>query len=355
MFHRRNTALSRQHNGSLKKCTDTNFRKSQQGYYPDQTPPVHRPELEGKCVCAGDLPSTAKKSRKYALLFLLGILLSLIGAWILIQPMITRANRQKAEFELQTIYYEAVAKEAASTKSAASEETLPSPKPDFILDPNLRTFVTPKPWTTYVTRDRFFTLLKINKDAIGWLTIKDVLDLPVVQRDNSYYLTHDFRGLKSISGALFLDENFDIYPPNENLLIHGHNMRDGSMFGQLQKYRNRPFYTKHWLVTFETRHENGDYAVFAAFSVSNDTSDPFYFQYVYNHFETDIQFEAYIASVKEKSVFRCGLDVLPTDSLLTLSTCSGGSDNYFVVIARRIREDESLSSVKATCMHSTFH
>ncbi len=277
------------------------------------------------------------------------------GTGVLVKQMIAAADQQKANTDLRNIYYEATSREASKAITVtAAEETQPIINQVQRTDPPSRTFVTPMPMLTYVTRERFLSLLSINNDVIGWLTIQDVLDLPVVQRDNSFYLKHNFQGKTSYSGTLFLDQRFSIVPPHENLLIYGHNMRDGSMFGQLLKYREKSFYIKHWLIQFETLYENGNYVVFAAFDMVNDISSPSYYPYSYSKFDTDVQFEDYIAGVRQRSLIKCDLSILPTDTLLTLSTCIDGDNSFLVIVARKIRDDEKLSSITTTCLMSTF-
>jgi len=85
----------------------------------------------------------------------------------------------------------------------------------------------------------FYQLQAQNEDIIGWLKIDDVLEEAVVQRDNEYYLTHNALKQKSVTGALFLDENCDLDTVPTQMLIHGHNMKEGAMFGSLKKIQGQ--------------------------------------------------------------------------------------------------------------------
>jgi len=285
----------------------------------------------------------------------LGLLLFVGGLGILAQQMVSTVQLQKLDADLRNIYYAAASREIEeSINVTVAAKPQPTGKPKQSADLQSRTFVTPMPMLTYATRERFLPLLQINSDVVGWLTIQDVLDLPVVQRDNTFYLTHSFQGKESHAGTLFLDQDFSILPPHENLLIHGHNMRDGSMFGPLLKYRQKSFYIKHWLVQFETLHEDGFYAIFAAFDMVNDISSSAFFQYNYSKFDTDDQFEDYVTGIRRRSLFQCKLSVLPTDKLLTMSTCADGSDHYLVIVAREIRDGENMANLTTTCLLATF-
>lgn len=183
-------------------------------------------------------------------------------------------------------------------------------------------------------------LVKKNPDTVGWIGIPGTVHLPVVYRDNTYYLDHDFYGRGSKAGTLFLDEASPLTAATQNLLIHGHAMNDGSMFGILTHYGKLNFLRRHALILFSTLWEEETYAVFAVLQVSSKTEDANYFNYFSNPlFASDAAFEEYIRQLTERSKFSIPVSVSPTDALLTLSTCLG--DDRLVVVARRMRPDES--------------
>ena len=187
-------------------------------------------------------------------------------------------------------------------------------------------------------------LVRQNPDTVGWISISGTVHLPVVYRDNTYYLDHDFTGAKNASGTLFLDENSPIAGQTQNLLIHGHSMNDGSMFGILTHYRKLEFVQKHPLIAFSTLWEKEGYAVFAVLKVSSKTDAPDYFNYFSNPtFGTTFAFDEYMAGVKARSLFTIPVDVKPDDALLTLSTCL--DDDRLVLLARRMRPGETRDAV----------
>lgn len=183
-------------------------------------------------------------------------------------------------------------------------------------------------------------LLDRNPDTVGWLDIDKTINCPVVYRDNTYYLDHDFDGGQSASGTLFLDENAPLTAGTQNLLIHGHSMYDGSMFGLLTHYRTLSFLTKHPLINFTTLWEKETYAVFAVLMVSSDAQDANYFNY-FSHpaFESYAAFDDYVQTLRRRSMFDIPVDVRPTDALLTLSTCM--DEDRLVLVARLLRANEA--------------
>ena len=187
-------------------------------------------------------------------------------------------------------------------------------------------------------------LAQKNPDTVGWISISGTVHLPVVYRDNVFYLDHDFTGAKNASGTLFLDENSPINEDTQNLLIHGHSMNDGSMFGILTHYRKLDFVRQHPMIAFSTLWERESYAVFAVLQVSSKVDDANYFNYFSNPvFASAADFDAYIDAVETRSMFQIPVDVEPGDALLTLSTCL--DDDRLVVLARRLRLGESKDAV----------
>lgn len=187
-------------------------------------------------------------------------------------------------------------------------------------------------------------LMQKNPDTVGWINIPGVVHLPVVYRDNTFYLDHDFTGAKNASGALFLDEKSPVNSDTQNLLIHGHSMYDGSMFGTLTHYRWQDFLRQHPTITFSTLWEKESYAVFAVMLVSSKTDDPDYLNYFASPtFASAADFNVYIGKVKARSMYKSPVDVRPDDALLTLSTCF--KDDRLVLLARRLRPGEAKEEV----------
>ena len=189
-------------------------------------------------------------------------------------------------------------------------------------------------------------LYRDNRDLTGWLRMEGILDLPVVYKDNSYYLTRDFYKKKSASGTLFLDENHPFREDAQNLLLHGHNMKDGTMFGRLVQYEtNLQFLKNNPFIQYSTLWKKEQYVIFAVLHVSLDVKSEDFFNYFTHHtFSSDAQFENYVRALQNRSVFSIPVDVDPSDALLTLSTCL--DEDRLVIVARRVRNGESKSDLR---------
>ena len=196
---------------------------------------------------------------------------------------------------------------------------------------------TPPPVQQY-----FDALLEINDETIGFLDIDELLALPVVQRknDNDYYLNHSFEREESNAGALFLDGSNLLVPKDQNLIIYGHNMKNGTMFHALMGYDELSFLRKYPLVHFDTIYENRTYAPFAVFSAAADTGSPGYLNFRRFIFDED-EFDGFIRDLRGLSKFSIPVDVRYGDELLMLVTCEYTRENgRFIIALRALRDDE---------------
>ena len=210
----------------------------------------------------------------------------------------------------------------ATSRTAAVE------KPERTVYHNVRSDILPD----------MLKLSRINPDLIGWIRIDSLVNLPVVYRDNEYYLTHDFYGHRSKAGTLFLDAGHPLTESAANLLIHGHDMADGTMFGLLVHYQRDGYIEKHPVIRFTTLWEEERYAVFAVLRVPTDpTEDGFVNYYAHPTFPSDAAFEQYIDTLRRRALQTADIDVRPGDALLTLTTCL--DDDRLIIVARRMTDD----------------
>ena len=181
-----------------------------------------------------------------------------------------------------------------------------------------------------------------NPDLIGWLRIDGTdIDLPVVQTpgDNEYYLRRGFDRFYAVGGTLFLDERCSTDPdaPTANWLIYGHNMRDGSMFGQLTRYRDKAFYTAHPTFTFDTLYETATWQVVAAVNTTLGADELPY----YTFFDADnkLDWQHRVQAITGSALYDTGITPEYGTQLLTLSTCGDtrpGTEARFALLAMRV-------------------
>ncbi|MBQ7849324.1 MAG: class B sortase [Clostridia bacterium] len=260
-------------------------------------------------------------------------------------------SAEQASEELRAAYYEHMEEESAKpvtptpTPTATPAPTVtPAPQdtPAPTATPKVLLEAVPYPDNPFSTvRSRFKKIQRQNEDIIGWLNIEGVLDEAVVQRDNSYYLTRDYRGYHNSNGALFLDEECDLSNRPYTLMIYGHNMKTGAMFGSLRNYEYLYFYKENPFITFDSAYEDGRYVIVAVGNISTDVKSWTFVNFAALLSNKISQREAALKSLMNRSIFGHEIEVTAEDQLLILLTCVGDETERRVVVARRIRPEES--------------
>ena len=184
------------------------------------------------------------------------------------------------------------------------------------------------------------TLYQKNKKLIGWLKIDDtIIDYPVMQTSNNeYYLDHNYNQEYDKNGSIFLDKDCSIYPRSTNLIVYGHHMKSGKMFGQLQQYAKESYGKKHGVIQFDSIYEKGTYQVMYVFRSQVYNEDDFVFKY-YQFIDANSkeEFDSYMKEMAAISLYDTEVTADYGDSLLTLSTCDHSQeDGRFVVVAKKI-------------------
>ncbi len=275
-------------------------------------------------------------------------------------------SRQRTNEELQALHAQGMADPTAAPEEAltAAAEAVPTEAPLALTQtsalsasagegapqPAIPT-ATPRPMLQgsyqYTSTSDYFlpemrSLYWKNQDLVAWVNIPGVIDLPVVYRDNNYYLNHDFNGKTSEGGALFMDVLHPFSGRTQHLVVHGHNMQDGTMFGHLLRYTNPSFAREHGSISWSTLFRKETYEVYAVAVVATDEDDARFVDYLGTaNFDTENQFYGFLADMQKNSIYWKGVNVSPEDALLTLSTCM--DNDRILVLARR-----SLPTVKAS-------
>lgn len=193
---------------------------------------------------------------------------------------------------------------------------------------------------------KYAKLYATNPEFVGYLSADGVnLNLPVVQaKDDKKYLEKNFYLQKTKYGCPFVTHLNNIEPLDQNTVIFGHHMNNGTIFGTLDAYKSIDGFKKAPVITFNTLYKDYSWKVIAAIVTNAYTKDDngYIFRYYFTQLSTQENFSAYLSELSQRSLYDTGVDVLPTDKLLTLSTCSHEfTDARFVVVARLVRPGES--------------
>ena len=183
-------------------------------------------------------------------------------------------------------------------------------------------------------------------DVLARLYIPGVLDEYVVQRNNTYYLTHNYRGSLSDGGAVFLDKDCFISTPPENLLLRGEGNVAGVSFAPLWQYESGGigFAAGACFAQLTTLYEDARYVLFSVIVADSDPAKPGYFDYAsHDTFDTDAQMMEYVQSAADRSLYGFSVSVEPSDRLMTLATVSSrGNGKCLVLLFRMVREGEAV-------------
>lgn len=202
--------------------------------------------------------------------------------------------------------------------------------------------------------ERFQKLWDINKDLIGWLKVGDAVDEPVVYcSDNAYYMDHSFYKKINTSGTIFADKENAQWATTPFVVLYGHNMRSGTEFGDLSRYRKLDYFKQNALVVLDTiqSEKPEQYVPFAVFDASMDTNNAnyFYLRRFADFKNGDMKnVQLFLDEVKDRSIFSVPVEVAPDDRILVLVTCSyADTDGRFMVFCRELRDGETTESVQA--------
>ena len=251
----------------------------------------------------------------------------------------------KAAQELQQI----LRNERASILLATP--SVPTPEPALAMATITPTVSTPFPLPDTKTAmfPEFVSFFYKNNDMSGWLKADAFyeIDFPIVKRDNCYYFNHDFYGRKNMSGTVFLDAANSIMPQDQNLILHGHNMKNGTMFGKLAHLLKRDVLESQPFFRFSTLYDAQVYVPYAVSMISIDPNDQRYMQLIVPHFNDAKLQSSYVDALRHFSAFNLPIDVEQSDRMLTLITCHGKENSERLVVGlRALRPNESEEQVR---------
>ena len=183
-------------------------------------------------------------------------------------------------------------------------------------------------------------LKKENPDIIGWIEIEGTkISYPVLQGDdNEYYLNHNYKNEKTANGSIFLNKDYDWNVPSTNLLIYGHNMKNGEMFTDLLKYANESYYKNHPIIRFTTENEDSEYEIFSVFrsKVFYKSETNVFKYYNFLNANNEEEYNDFVENAKAISLYDTNIAPKFNEKLITLITCAYHTeDGRFVVIGRK--------------------
>ena len=201
-------------------------------------------------------------------------------------------------------------------------------------------------------------LKEINDEIVGWITIPDtVIDYPVLyhegdDRYNQYYIKRTYKKESSEYGSIFVDYRSTDGTDSRNVIMHGHDMNDGSMFAGMLKYSPKgdlkgdlEYYQDHPIIEFNTPDGDAKYKIISVFKTSTRYEHGEFFNYMQGEFNSDAEFMNFVYNCRVRSFFDIPVTCNEDDPIITLSTCCYEFYQWrMVIVARKVRpgEDESV-------------
>lgn len=201
-------------------------------------------------------------------------------------------------------------------------------------------------------------LKEINDEIVGWITIPDtVVDYPVLEhigddRYNQYYIDKSYKGDGTEFGSIFIDYRSTDSTKSRNVIMHGHNMRDGSQFHTMLNYSHEgdlegdlDYYREHPVIIFNTPDGDAKYKIISVYKTSTRYEHGEFFNYMQGEFNSDAEFMNFVYNSRIRSMFDIPVTVNEKDQIITLSTCCYEFYQWrCVIVARKVRpgEDEKV-------------
>lgn len=265
----------------------------------------------------------------YIVLFVFFAAVFVVSALVVVDYVIESKRQADVFNELAGLVSDALSTEPDATEK--NNSNLPSFPSDFVVGPDETQPLEILP--------EYQALYEQNPDLVGWINIPDTnVNYPVMQTpgNKDYYLKRDFYGEYSTAGCLYVREQCDVFKPSDNLTIYGHNMKNGSMFHDLRKYKKQSYWESHQTFTFDTLYEHHTYQIIAVFKTSGTTGKG----YPYHQFEdaaNEEEFNQFVEDIMDLAMYDTGLTAEYGDKLICLSTCEYSiSNGRLVVVAKRI-------------------
>ncbi len=305
-----------------------------------------------------------KKQRK---VLLLCITIVFVGDVYVFSQLFEYYTLLRTKESVQNFYYSQQSPRDDLSNTLAVDDDPPpiSPVPEALMgtlqenpvvtpafsEPMASTFPT-EPSTEYIDtiQSEFRDLYEKNSDIVGWLKVSDFVDMPLVYRDNTFYLNHNYNGQESYAGWLFLDERNHPDLNDSCNLIYGHNLRSGEMFGQLHKFRYPGYLKRFPFIEVQpiTEEKPRKYVIFSVCDISVNPDSSHFFEITNFTFYSPEEKQRFIDGLLKRSIHDLPITATPDDQIILLVTCSYNyRDGRLLIAARELAPEEHTEDIQA--------
>ena len=176
-----------------------------------------------------------------------------------------------------------------------------------------------------------------NSDTIGWINVNNTnINYPYVQyKDNNYYLDHSYDKSYNEAGWVFMDYRNNSNLDNKNTIIYAHSRLDKTMFGSLSKVLKSEWYSNkdNHIIRLSSESENTLWQIFSVYKIEEES------YYITTNFDDDNEYNTFLNTIKNRSLYDFGTTLNTDDKILTLSTCY--SDTVRTVVHAKLIKKSS--------------
>lgn len=273
-----------------------------------------------------------KKLTRWMCIVVVGILVCTIiacGVCLVYKLFIEPRKTIQTMSELQSMHETEVSDNSSATTELANTETTETPE-----------------MTEQAVLSNFLALQERNADIAGWIYSDACgIDYPVMQckENQDKYLRLSFDGEYDYNGTPYLSKESNINPQSQVMVVYGHNMKNGMMFGGLTQYKDIEFVRENPVLEFETLYEHGSYKVIAVLNADSNFEREGWC-YAYTEYSSN-EFQDFLFEIRSRSYFQISDRCDEADRYLLLSTCDYDFDGErFVVVLRKLDTNETVSA-----------
>lgn len=183
----------------------------------------------------------------------------------------------------------------------------------------------------------FQSLKNVNSDTIAFIKVPGTdIEYPIVKTtNNDFYLKHSLDKTYNAAGWIFMDYRNKLDGTDKNIVVYGHNRKNGSMFSSLKNVLNKQWYNnpENLKIQFITEQEQTVYEVFSVYQIEVES------YYLQTEFRNDKGYESFIETIKGRSIKDFGINLNTDDEILTLSTCANDNNYRVVLHARKVKQN----------------
>ena len=180
----------------------------------------------------------------------------------------------------------------------------------------------------------FETLKNENSDTVAYLSVNgtNINYVVVKTKDNDYYLKHNFNKKYNVAGWIFADYKNKFDNTDKNIVIYGHNTKNGSMFGSMKNILKKSWQEvdNNLNITFVTQQGSYIYRVFSVYSIVPED------YYINTEFNSSKEYIKFLDTIKSRSIYDFKTTLNENDTVLTLSTCASNGTRRVVLHAKKV-------------------